>query len=107
MSVTLDKPATDVARDTPAPKRRALSDRAVANLFLLPTILLLVAMNLFPLFWSLYLSFHKYKADGNEAPVWIGNANYAEMLGRTEVWQSFQVTALFVVLAVGLQFLVG
>lgn len=88
--------------------RKALTDRAIANLFLLPTILLLVAMNLFPLFWSLGLSFTKYKADTPKiAPAWIGNANYERALNDTEVWRSFQTTAGFVVLAVGLQLLIG
>ncbi len=107
MSVTLDKIAPISREQQTPPVKRGISDRAVANWFLLPTILLLVAMNLFPLFWSLYLSFCKYKADSKAAPVWIGNANYHEMLGRAEVWQAFQVTAKFVILAVGLQLLVG
>ena len=106
MSVTLEKSA-NLSREQPVTPKRGLSDRAVANWFLLPTILLLVAMNVFPLFWSLYLSFHKYRADTKTPPVWIGNANYSEMLGRTEVWQAFQVTAKFVILAVGLQLLIG
>jgi ABC-type sugar transport system permease subunit len=98
---------TQTAQPT-APPRRQLSDRAIANLFVLPTIFLLVAMNVFPLFWSLFLSFNKYKADNPKvAPEWIGNANYTEILSRQEVWSSFQVTAAFVVLAVGLQLLVG
>jgi multiple sugar transport system permease protein len=107
MSVTLEKPV-EITRNQPGRKSTGLSDRAVANLFVLPTIFLLIAMNVFPLFWSLYLSFCKYKADAPKiAPVWIGNTNYTEMLSRQEVWQSFRVTALFVVLAVGLQLLVG
>jgi ABC-type sugar transport system permease subunit len=108
MSVTLENPSAARADAAPMPPRRGISDRSVANLFLLPTILLLVAMNVFPLFWSLFLSFNKYKADEPKvAPTWIGNANYTEMLSRPEVWQSFKTTAGFVVLAVGLQFLVG
>ena len=97
----------DTRQATP-PRRRQLSDRAIANLFVLPTILLLVALNVFPLFWSLFLSFNKYRANAPKiAPVWVGNANYNEILARPEVWKSFQVTAGFVVLAVGLQLLVG
>jgi len=92
--------------DSPAP-RKALTDRAVANLFLLPTILLLVAMNLFPLFWSLGLSFTKFKANGSKPAEWLGNANYQEMMGREQVWQSFTTTAAFVLLTVGLQLAVG
>lgn len=106
--------SSTMTRATAAPDARTgggkgtgMSDRAVANLFLLPTILLLVAMNLFPLFWSLYLSFTEYRADGNAAPTWIGNANYGEMLSRPLVWQSFTTTAGFVLLAVLLQLFVG
>jgi multiple sugar transport system permease protein len=99
--------ASAVARTTPA-RARSLSDRAVANLFLLPTILLLVAMNLFPLLWSLWLSFTRYHADSpRDAPVWIGNANYQDMLADGDVWQAFTTTAAFVLLAVGLQLLIG
>jgi multiple sugar transport system permease protein len=87
--------------------RRALSDRAVANLFLLPTILLLVAMNVFPLFWSLGLSFTKYQANAAAPPEFIGNANYTEMLLKESVWKSFSQTAAFVALAVALQLGLG
>lgn len=118
MSVSLPRPA---ARDTNAaegqsqaaqtpyvPPRFAFSDRAIANLFLLPTILLLAAMNLFPLFWSLFLSFTEYHADAPQiGPKWIGNANYHDMLGRAEVWQAFTTTATFVVIAVALQLFIG
>jgi hypothetical protein len=36
---------------------RGLSDRAVAWLFILPTMLLLLAINIFPLIWAIRLSF--------------------------------------------------
>jgi multiple sugar transport system permease protein len=107
MAVTSSSPSTtDTAA---APRRlRALTDRAVANLFLLPTILLLVAMNVFPLFWSLYLSFTRYKADAPKvAPVWLGNANYEAMLASDDVWKAFRTTAGFTLLAVLLQLVVG
>ena len=40
-----------------------LSDRAIAWLFISPTIVLLLAINIFPLFWTIYLSFTNYKAN--------------------------------------------
>ncbi|MFM7320941.1 MAG: ABC transporter permease subunit [Armatimonadota bacterium] len=90
------------------PRRRSLSDRAIANLFLLPTIFLLVAMNVFPLFWSLYLSFTKYKADRPKvAPEWVANGNFLDLMQNEAVWQSFRVTASFTLLSVLLQLMVG
>src|SRR5581483_7855622 len=90
-----------------APSRRALSDRGIANLFLLPTVLLLVAMNVFPLFWSLYLSFCEYTATANNPAKWIGGANYSRLLTDPDIWKNFIVTARFTLLAVGAQLLVG
>ena len=74
---------------------------------MLPTIFLLIGMNVFPLFWSLWLSFHEYKASSNLPPKWVGNANYTEMLSRPDAWQSFSTTAAFVVLGVILQLALG
>ena len=56
---------------TPQPiarKVRGLSDRAVAWVFITPTILLLLAINIFPLIWTIRLSFTNYRANKPNAP---------------------------------------
>ena len=48
------------ARATPkkvAKKVKGLSDRAIAWIFVAPTIVILLAINIFPLGWTIYLSF--------------------------------------------------
>ena len=40
---------------------RGLSDTAIAWLFIAPTIILLLAINIFPLIWTIYLSFTNYQ----------------------------------------------
>jgi multiple sugar transport system permease protein len=57
-------------------QQRHLSDRAIRNLFIFPTLILLILMNVFPLFYSLYLSFTDYSAIARQAPVWVGLDNY-------------------------------
>jgi multiple sugar transport system permease protein len=47
---------------------RGLSDRALAWLFITPTIVLLLAINIFPLIWTIYLSFTSYRANRINAP---------------------------------------
>ena len=42
---------------------RTMSDRALAWTFILPTIVLLLAINIFPLLWAVYLSFTNYRAN--------------------------------------------
>lgn len=88
-------------------RRRQLSDGAILNLFIWPTLLLLIAMNVFPLFYSLYLSFTNFVAATNKAPVWIGFDNFADVLTSEELWQAFATSGRYVLFSVGLQTLVG
>src|SRR5919109_1100199 len=79
-----------------------LSDRWLITLFLLPTMILLLLIAIFPLIWSLYLSFTQYSVikDAATGPKWIGLQNYAQLLADRSVWERFKITASFVVPAV-------
>lgn len=85
-----------------------LSDRWLAWLFCGPTILLLLAFNIFPLLWTIYLSFTNYRANRANAEVLnVGSANYGQVLGSEEVWGHFQATAHFLFWTILLQLLLG
>lgn len=87
---------------------RGLSDYQIKMMFIMPTMILLILMNIFPLLWSLYLSFHRYKASmPGRPPKFIGVQNYARLLSDPEIWGYFQTTAYFVILAVTAQFFIG
>lgn len=88
-------------------RRRDLSDRAIVNLFIWPTLILLIAINLFPLFYSLYLSFTDYSAIANKAPLWIGLQNFSDVLNSEQMWGYFVTTGKYVVFSVGLQLILG
>jgi multiple sugar transport system permease protein len=94
---------------------RGLSDKALAWLFITPTIVLLLAINIFPLVWTIYLSFTNYRANRSNAPVtWLGIDWYQTILTDPDIWAAMQVTAHFVfwtvvietVLGFGLAFLI-
>jgi multiple sugar transport system permease protein len=87
--------------------RRTLSDRAIINLFIWPTLALLIAINVFPLFYSLYLSFTDYSAIANQAPVWVAFENFGRILGDEQMWGIFATTGQYVFISVGLQLLLG
>ena len=91
----------------PVQHRNRLSDRAIQNLFIWPTLVLLILMNVFPLFYSLYLSFTDYSAIGRVAPNWIGFANFAEVLNSEPLWEYFATSGRFALITVGLQTLLG
>ncbi len=88
-------------------RRRQLSDRAIQWLFIAPTLILLVAMNIFPLFYSLFLSFTNYSAISAAAPVWVGLGNYQHILSDKQLWTYFATTGRYAVAAVGLETLLG
>ncbi|HNP72183.1 MAG TPA: sugar ABC transporter permease [Kouleothrix sp.] len=85
----------------------ALSDAALKRLFLWPTLGLLIAFNLFPLLYSLYLSFTDYSAISSRAPQWIGLQNYRDILNDGQLWIYFRNTGKYVVLSVAFETLVG
>src|SRR3979411_3469290 len=60
---------------------RGLSDQALAWLFITPTIVLLLAINIFPLIWTIYLSFTNYRANRPNVPMrWMGIDWYKSIL---------------------------
>jgi multiple sugar transport system permease protein len=86
---------------------RTLSDTTLKRLFLWPTLALLIAFNVFPLFYSLYLSFTDFSAISNKAPNWIGLQNYRDILNDNQLWIYFRNTGRYVLLSVALQTIVG
>ena len=90
------------------PRLGGLSDRAIAWLFITPTIVLLLAINIFPLLWTAYLSFTNYRANqpGREVK-WVGLRNYERLLSSEDIWGYLQATAHFVCWTMVLQVLLG
>ncbi|HWT29621.1 MAG TPA: sugar ABC transporter permease [Propylenella sp.] len=87
---------------------RGLSDRAIAWLFIAPTIVLLLAINIFPLIWTIYLSFTNYPATRPNAEIQgVGLRHYQNILTDTDVWHSMQVTAHFVFWTIALEMVLG
>jgi multiple sugar transport system permease protein len=107
----LDRGADRAARATPpvlARRVRGLSDRAIAWLFISPTIILLLAINIFPLIWTIRLSFTNYRANRPNAEVeGVGLRNYERILGDPDIWMSMQITAHFVFWTILLQTVIG
>lgn len=102
---------TRAARVTPvgvARKVRGLSDRAIAWIFISPTIFLLLAINIFPLIWTVYLSFTNYRVNRPNRDVeWIGLRNYERILTDDGIWATMQSTAHFLIWTIVLQVLIG
>ncbi|MYH57207.1 MAG: sugar ABC transporter permease [Boseongicola sp. SB0675_bin_26] len=100
-----------VARSTPpkvARQIKGLSERAIAWLFVGPTILLLLAINIFPLIWTIQLSFTNYRANRlNREVENIGLRNYERILADSDIWLNMQATAHFLFWTIFFQVLIG
>ena len=87
---------------------RGLSDKKLAWLFVSPTILLLLAINIFPLIWTIYLSFTNYRVNRPNRDVkWVDLRNYERILTDSDIWQTMQATAHFLISKIVLQVIVG
>ena len=98
---------------------RWLTDSRLSFLFLSPTMLLLLLIAIFPLIWSLTLSFTEWSviANAGEEPVSVGFGNYAQVLGLgesagerrvgREVAARFAITGQFVLPAVAIELVLG
>ncbi|WP_298932874.1 sugar ABC transporter permease [uncultured Ruegeria sp.] len=106
-----DRTVDRVAKATPvrvARKIRGLSDRAIAWIFISPTIFLLLAINIFPLIWTIQLSFTNFKANriGREVKD-VGFRNYERILTDSDTWLNMQATAHFLFWTIFFQVLIG
>jgi len=89
-------------------RQAGMSDRAVAWLFITPTVVLLLAINVFPLLWTIYMSFTNYKANmGWVKYRSVGVENYADILTDSDIWAAMQTTAHFVFWSILLEVLIG
>ncbi len=88
--------------------KQGLSDRSLAWLFVGPTIALLLAFNIFPLLWTIWLSFTNFRANRpNAEVVWLGLSNYESVLNDEAIWEHMRATAHFLVSSIALQLLLG
>jgi multiple sugar transport system permease protein len=86
---------------------RGMSDLAIRNLFIIPSIVFLIVFNIFPLLYSLGYSFTDFRASTNAPANFVGLANYRELLNDEFIWTNFAITAKYVLISVIGQVIVG
>lgn len=75
--------------------------------FVAPALLLLLCVNIFPLFYSLWLSFTNADLIGSGAVQSVGTLNYSFLFIDPRYAEALRTTALFVVAAVSAQLVLG
>ncbi len=90
------------------PERTSAKDRGASRAFLMPAVLLILALSIFPLIFSLGLAFMSWDLSRLQGGViFIGLKNFATLIADTRFWNTARNTVFFVVGAVGLQYVLG
>ncbi len=79
--------------------------RSFPWLLIAPTVILLIALTIFPLIYSLYMSLHDYTLGG--AKTWTGLDNYRELLGSDSFWRKTWFTLQITIFAVAIELGLG
>ncbi|MEM4490363.1 MAG: sugar ABC transporter permease [Ignisphaera sp.] len=72
-------------------------------LLVLPAFLILLVFNIFPLIWSLGMSFYNFSLNIREPPRYVGSLNYLSLLTSPETWDRIARTGLYLIYSLGLQ----
>jgi multiple sugar transport system permease protein len=90
------------------PEQTSARDRGASIAFLTPTAFLILALSIFPLIFSLVLSFMSWDLSRIEGGVrFIGLKNFATLLSDERFWNTARVTVFFVLGSVALQYVLG
>ena len=81
--------------------------RRAALQFITPAVVLLAALNLFPFFYALWMSFYRIGIAARAQPKWVGVANYTQAIHDERIWSATFASATFVTGAVVVELILG
>lgn len=87
--------------------RQIFSERHAKYYFVVPTILYLLLIGIFPLIFSFGLSFLNWDVAAQRPLSFAGLANYVELVGDHRFWRTYLNTIIFVMAAVTLEVIFG
>src|SRR5690606_3814833 len=98
----------DSTRSRLRPAFSWLSDRYMSFLFIIPTLIILLFIAIYPLIWSLSASFTNRTLNSREGSIeWVGTENYVELLTDDDPWERFVTTGRIVAPAVFIELVLG
>lgn len=93
----------DSYAENPVKRREAI----LGYLLILPAVVLIGAVILYPIAYNVYLSFTEVPLNPDVQPQWVGLENYLDLLGSSQFWQAFRTTVTFTVGSTVLSTVVG
>ena len=105
--------STRVSQSQPAEKtvvgRRRVSTRRFNShhLPMLPGIMILLALSIYPTIYSLFVALHRFNLTDQANRKFVGLKNFQSILTSATFWHSLRVTSVFMVLAVTVEFILA
>ncbi|MFC7157182.1 carbohydrate ABC transporter permease [Halomarina halobia] len=96
----------DDHRREPVLNRLQISDRALKWSFLLPSVLILMFLSLYPFLQGIWMSLHQWPLGGGER-AFVGTANYAALLGGERFHNALWNTVVFTGVSVTVELILG
>src|SRR5690606_35092854 len=82
-------------------------ERRAATMLLLPALIFLLLMTIFPTIYSLWLSLQQYNLSRPDLASFVGLRNYGQLLQDDLFWKSVRLTLIFSFVALALQMVIG
>lgn len=86
---------------------RKTQARRAAAILISPALLVLLALNIFPILYAVYISLRHWSLSSPNPPRWAGGFNYEELPLDDRFTNSLWVSGQFIVYAVGIELLLG
>ncbi len=90
-----------------ARRLQARSEASIGGLLLMPSVIFLIFMTVFPMVYSLWLSLRQYNLSRPDLAQFVGLRNYRHLLGDDLFWKAFNVSVTFTVAVLILEFALG
>lgn len=87
-------------------KNKAKYQARTAYMMIAPAVLIIFGMGIFPVCYSIWISFNKVHPMTFETD-FIGLQNYSEIFANSEFWQSIGITLYFCIVSIAVQMVLG
>ncbi|TDF99717.1 carbohydrate ABC transporter permease [Paenibacillus piri] len=78
-------------------------DRNIKWIYTMPALLFVLIMMVFPILYTLRISFYEWSMSATTPPTWVGWSNYAALLNDSRFWHSVFNTFYFTIVALVLE----
>ena len=97
----------DGIEDTGRPREGTLRDDRIKYLFIWPAFLIVLAIGIFPLIYTLVVSFQSIRITPPLPPRFVGFDNYLNLLASARFWGAITTTSAIVFISVAVQYVAG